>query len=185
MKNCKAATYAKCDTKTGLCNSCDPSTDPSCKYTKDYCDASCKKAVLPAGEYRAVEINKGFARGEWDFTFHTDNTVTFGFGKYVWKAKVADVPTPPQEGTGMRFTLTAVPAAGAPFGGTVGQNLDGLYKTSAGQQAVTKFFYLGLSMPAGPAAADFDDAMTKLEFVLVGCKKDGEQNCDFSKTQLQ
>jgi hypothetical protein len=139
--------------------------------------------VLPAGEYRAISINKAFKRGEFDFTFKTDNTAVFGLnGEDKYTAKVVPAQVTPSEGRGFQLQLTAVPAD-APFGGKVGDNLEGLYTTSGGHFAVTKYFYLALGLPNAAAAESFDDGMLKLEFVLVACKKDGEQNCDFSSVR--
>jgi len=185
MTNCQAVSYALCNVMTGQCESCDPAKDPKCIYTQAYCNASCHKEVIPAGEYRAISINQQFKRGEFDFTFKDDGTVTFKFGTFQYAATVSNAPAPPAEGMSIRFTLTSVPSAsGAPFPASVGQTMDGLYTTSPGQQGVTKYFYLGLGLPSSDMATSFDDGMVKLEFVLTACKQDGQNNCDFSSVKL-
>lgn len=69
----------------------------------------------------------------------------------------------------------------APLALKVGDVLDGLYITLDGEQSETQIFYLALGMP-GNGATSFDDGMTKLEFVLIGCKDN--VNCDFSPAQI-
>lgn len=55
---------------TGVCEACN-TTDPDCRYTTDYCDASCHKSEA-LGIYRGIQINQvgsfafsklNFARG--------------------------------------------------------------------------------------------------------------------------
>jgi hypothetical protein len=73
---CKPATYANCLQDVGICQTCDPNTDPSCIYTEDYCNASCHKS-FEEGVWRGIMISQNYAAGEWDFTFHDEASVSF------------------------------------------------------------------------------------------------------------
>jgi hypothetical protein len=61
MKNCKASPYAKCDTLTGQCKTCNNTQDPTCLYTKDFCDATCSmraKCNTTSGKCEPCDASK-------------------------------------------------------------------------------------------------------------------------------
>ena len=180
LKNCQPAQFALCNYSTGTCASCTVGSDPNCKYTKDYCIASCKK-IDAVGVFRGNQINKNYLRGEYDFTFNSDGTVAFWLfatPEQKYEATYTQGGSV-QEGVPIIFTMTMAPSGG-PLPVKVGDILDGLFLSMNDQEDTTTFLYLGLGIVNNPAVS-FDDAMSKLEFVLAKCLGTaGSVPCDFS-----
>jgi hypothetical protein len=157
-----------------------------CKYTNDYCNASCKK-IDATGTFRGNQINSGYTRGEFDFTFYPDGTVAFWLfaspemkyeARYSQGGQVS-------EGASIVFTITAVPVGGPLGPMQVGDVLGGLFLDINDEEDVTEFMYLGLGTTSTPATS-FDMAMTSgnLEFVLVKCRSPVGVPCDFSSATV-
>jgi len=184
LVNCHAVQFAKCNVVTGICESCQEGT-PGCIFTADQCKASCQKSDL-IGVYRGIQINTGFKITEWDFSFYPDGKVAF-----------RDTTDPTQiyhalysnggqatQGKPVSFLITEAPDAGAlPLHD--GDTVQGMSLTQTGYAGVTKFMYLGMGLPGNPAT-NFDDAMSKLEFVLISCLdgKSPADGCDFGTAQV-
>ena len=79
-------------------------------------------------------------------------------------------------------TAAAVQLRSAGFSLKVGDKLKGVYATKEGQNHITAFMYLALSLPNGAAASTFDDGMTKIEFNMASCKDTSV--CDFSSSSV-
>ncbi len=84
------------------------------------------------------------------------------------------------EGRPIIFVITRAPDGG-PLPLQINNNIRGLFTVQDGEEGVTRFMNLGLGLNLKPATT-FDDAMTKLEFVLVSCK--GAAHCDFSAAKV-
>jgi hypothetical protein len=86
------------------------------------------------------------------------------------------------EGRPINLILTLAPSMG-PLPLQVKDNIQGLFTVQDGEESVTRFLNLGLGLanPAAPATT-FDDAMGKLEFVLISCK--GTTHCDFTPAKV-
>lgn len=179
LTNCVPPAYAKCNYTSGLCNSCTPgASDPDCKYTQGYCQASCKQ-IDATGNYRGNQINAQYTRGEYDFSFYPDGTVAFWLFATPEVKYVASFTQGGQvsEGSSIVFTLTKAPAGG-PLAMKVGDVLSGLFLDINDEEDVTAFLYLGLGAPNAPATS-FDMAMTTFEWVLVKCRGT-DIPCDFT-----
>jgi len=182
-QNCHTVQFAKCNPYTGTCQSCQQ-TDPDCKYTVDYCLASCQKSNL-IGVWRGIQINKGFKVAEWDFTFYPDGKVAFvstidSSSKYEALFSEAGKST---EGRPVTFFITMAPAGG-PLPISVQNSLGGLFTVQDGEEGVTRFLNLGLGVTPSAPATTFDDAMTKLDFVLISCKSATGTGCDFTAAKV-
>jgi len=179
--NCHSVQYAKCNPSTGQCESCQP-TDPGCQYTVDYCLASCQKSNV-LGTWRGIQINKKFIVAEFDFTFYPDGKVAFvstsnSSAKYEANFFEGGQST---EGRPIILVISSAPDSG-PLPLQKDNNIRGLYLVHEGEEGITRFMSLGLGLNLNPATT-FDDAMGKLEFLLVSCKPDGS-NCDFSAAKV-
>jgi hypothetical protein len=195
--------FAACDTTTGTCVPCKIGS-PGC-LAKENCKIACK--IVPHhklnGTYRAIEISKAFTRGEFDFTFRADDSLDMAFHPADDVSKgpkwelTSDAAAVPIEGLGdtlggtIGFTVKKVSAGdklvtdelkAAGFSLKVGDKLKGMYATKAGQDGVTAFMYMALSLPNAAAATGFDDGMMKIEFNMVACKDTG--TCDFTSSSV-
>jgi len=180
-ENCHTVQFAKCDPVTGSCQSCTQGSDPSCQYTADYCKASCQKSNL-MGIWRGIQINKGFKVAEFDFTFYPDGKVTFvstANSSAVYEALFTEGGVT-SEGRPVIFVITVAPTQG-PLPIQMNNNLRGLFTVNDGEQGITRFMYLGLGFNLVPATT-FDDAMSKMEFVLISCKT--ATHCDFTAAKV-
>jgi len=153
------------------------------------------------GTYRAIEISSEFLRGEFDFTFR-DNGVDMAYhaGDDLtgpkWELQSVDgsfkkLGSDVRDGAMIGFKVTKksgvtpdeLKATG--FDPAVGDYMKGIYATKVGQEQVTAFMYMALSLPSTNAddkATSFDDGMSKLEFNMVACKDTG--TCDFSSASV-
>ena len=193
---CKSQTFAKCNTTDYKCYECQRFVDPKCTLVKANCDTLCKppKPTNETVVYRGIEISSNFVRGEWDFTFYPDKTVSFGFqdgngGQAMWEATSGSSFEAGSAATqSIMLTVTKVNAGtSAPAGLPalkVGDKLSGIYEDKNGQYIVTDYKYLALSMPGGTTPADFDAGMSDLEFVLTKCHGKDASQCDFSTAQV-
>jgi hypothetical protein len=187
-KNCVAPGYAKCNTQTGKCQECNQTTDPDCRYTKDYCDASCRP-VSPSGLYRGVSIAKGFKQGEWDFDMTVAGAAKITIypeGSGAMEAYEAlpafDGTSQSADGSPIAFTFTSVPSGGSmPF--KTGDKLSGMYKKQPGQQGIFTLVTIGTGKANQAAPASFDDAMQDgYVWRLYACKQAGANGCNFDST---
>lgn len=85
-----------------------------------------------------------------------------------------------KEGRPIIFVVTHAPEVG-PLPIQTTNNLRGLFTVTDGEEGVTRFLNLGLGLNLNPAVT-FDDAMTKMEFVLVSCKS--ATHCDFTAAKV-
>jgi len=179
-QQCHAVQFAKCNPVTGQCESCQQG-EPGCQYTVDYCKASCQKSNL-LGVWRGIQINKNFKIGEFDFTFYPDGLVSFVStinSSAIYQAQYNEAGTS-AEGRPIIFVVKTAPANG-PLPLSQNDNIRGLFTVQDGEEGITRFMNLGLGFNLRPATT-FDDAMTKLEFVLVSCK--GQDHCDFTPAKV-
>jgi hypothetical protein len=197
---CEPPKLARCDTKTGKCLPCTIGS-PGCMVAAN-CKIGCKPTGNLNGTYRAIEISKQFTRGEFDFTFNSDDTLDMAFHpaddvSVGPKWELTEGTTVPIEGLGdtpgamISFTVKKVAAGdklvedelkAAGFSLKVGDKLKGVYVTKTGQNGVAAFMYMALSLPNAAAATGFDDGMLKIEFNMVSCKETG--TCDFSSSSV-
>ena len=84
------------------------------------------------------------------------------------------------EGRPIIFVITQAPSSG-PLPLQKDNNIRGLYLVHDGEDSITRFMSLGMGFNLQPATT-FDDAMDKMEFVLVSCK--GASHCDFSAAKV-
>jgi len=149
---------------------CDP-VSVSCKKTKDgvplqVCKDQCKAVpIVPIqlqGKYfRGLQINQGYAKGEWDANF-TKTSVT------VWD------PT----GKSITGTVSMI-GTYLVVRWSSGSSISSLWQYQGG--AVTDFFSWAWSAPNGPAPLTFDAAMNSkgmTEYQFVTCPQ-GSQSCKF------
>eukprot|EP00053_Salpingoeca_punica_P019581 m.199638 g.199638 ORF g.199638 m.199638 type:complete len:435 (+) comp17685_c1_seq4:3725-5029(+) len=185
--NCQPATYAKCNQETGQCQECDPTTDPSCIYTSDYCNASCHQS-FDEGVWRGIEISQAYKYGEWDFTFYDEQTVGFWLHDSRDLKYMAAVERPSRDsplnadGASIFFTITQAPvAANLPLPGvTLNSVLSGIFKVQPDETSFTQFMYLALSLPKSSQITTFNDGMQAFEWVLTGCAKGAATSvCNF------
>jgi hypothetical protein len=186
-KNCKAESFAKCDTSTGKCKECNQSAaDPDCKNTMDFCNATCKGGGdQVTGVFRGIQINQGFHVGEWDFDFSGQGSVKITFTgdeQQVYAATPTVSGGSAGQASPITLKFTAVPAGNNFLGVKSGDVLKGIFKKEDGQSQVFQIMHLATAKTAGEAApADFKAAMASgYEFDLFACKKEGEGGCDFS-----
>jgi len=189
-KDCHPEEYAKCNTKDGKCYTCNKTAeDPECLYTKDVCNADCKKQGQINGVWRGVQINKGFVVGEWDFDFTVADLcrITFTGDKqevYMTKPTLSDGASSGTSTATFEFD-TAVP--GNILGVKSGDKLNGIFQKFDGQSDVFEVMYLATAKTSGdPAPKDFESAMSDgFEFDLYSCKSNGQAGCDFTQFATQ
>jgi len=193
--DCGTTKYAKCEPTNGTCIPCSLG-EPGCMVEAN-CKIDCKKATGVNGTYRAIEISNDFIRGEFDFTFRSDAVDLM----YHPAGDASDGPkweleTVSMEGVnggamiGFKVTKQSGSEVGADlkaagFEPKVGDYMKGLYATKVGQEQLTAFMYLALSLPSTSdtdAASSFDDGMSKLEFNMVACKD--TTVCDFGSASV-
>jgi hypothetical protein len=174
--NCSAAeSTVKCDTYSGKCVPVPKGTPGA--TTAYECAHQCKGA-RPTGTYRAVAINSGFLRGEFDFTFYDDNTVH-------WRDTSGRVTV-----AALHSGAEAVESGAVAVDGTVTKSGDSILpvgkkfysimkRDENGDDGIGKFIFHGFD--TAPVAS-FADAMGKTEWIMVGCKT--KENCDFSKVEV-
>jgi len=140
-------------------------------------------------------------RGEFDFTFHetgldlmyhTADDVTEGSKWELETVDNTDLGDSGMPGAMIGFKVTKKSGTPTPaelksagFDPTVGDYMKGIYATKDGENQLTAFMYMALSLPStstSDRATDFDDGMTKLEFNMVACKD--TTVCDFSSTAV-
>jgi len=183
LVNCHLVQFAKCNPLNGACEVCVQGT-PGCLYTADYCKASCKKTDL-YGVFRGIQINKGFKVTEWDFTFYPDGKAAFRSTTdltQIYEALYSSSGTTKQ-GLPISMLITSAPVGG-PLPLNARDSISGMTIVSTSYTGLTKFLYMGLGLP-GSAATTFDDAMDKLEFVLITCADStGASGCNFEVARV-
>eukprot|EP00656_Telonema_subtile_P045034 TRINITY_DN512_c0_g2_i2.p1 TRINITY_DN512_c0_g2~~TRINITY_DN512_c0_g2_i2.p1 ORF type:complete len:454 (+),score=141.60 TRINITY_DN512_c0_g2_i2:499-1860(+) len=165
--------YAICDTYAGTCNPV-PKGTPNATTAYE-CSHSCLNKK-PLGTYRAVAINTGFVRGEYDFTFYDDNSLH-------WRAPDGKVSVASVKGSQQPVEADAISIEGtvtkSDDATIVGKKIYALFKKDEqGNDGIVRNIFLGLSFSP---VASFDSAMAQLEWVALGCKADapaGECNFD-------
>jgi len=173
--NCTTAeTYAVCDKYAGTCKPV-PAGTPHAQ-TKYECSHNCI-AAKPTGTYRGVAINVAFPRGEYDFTFYDDDTMH-------WRTPDGKVSVAKLTGGSESVESDAIAVDGtitkSDDPSKVGKKFFGLQKKDdQGNDNIGKFIFHGLDFSP---VSTFDAAMSKTEWVMVGCKAQGE--CDFTKAQV-
>lgn len=202
---CQVAQLARCNATSGKCEPCKEGSTGCVE--KANCNIDCKK-IKPHGlngTYRAIEISKAFTRGEFDFTFRSDNSVDMMYhpaddvsAGAKWELAAGDAnaitalahtDTP---GATIEFTVKKASSSSSAvvnsqleamgFSLKVGDKLKGVYATKDGENHVTAFMYMALSLPNAAAATDFDDGMSKIEFNMAACKD--ASVCDFSSSSV-
>jgi hypothetical protein len=166
--------YAKCDAYSGTCTPASKTTPGA--TTKYECEHQCK-ATKPTGTYRAIAINAKFSRGEYDFTFYDDNTMH-------WKAPDGTVSVASltagsevveKDATAVDGTITK-----STDGSLVGKKIYAIFKRDEqGNDDIGKYIFHGFDFAP---VSTFDAAMSKTEWVMLGCKS-GEL-CDFSSVAV-
>jgi hypothetical protein len=169
-------TYAKCDAYAGQCKPVAAGTPGA--VTKYECEHTCKGA-RPTGTYRAVAINKGFMRGEYDFTFYDDNTLHWRTpdGKTAVAALTSGSEVVEKDAVAVDGTITK-----SSDPSIMGKKIYAIFKQdSNGNDNIGKFLFHGFDF--APDVPSFDAAMTKTEWIMLGCK-DGAATCDFSSRKV-
>jgi hypothetical protein len=175
--NCSSAdTTVKCDGYSGKCIPV-PAGTPGAQ-TQYECEHHCKGA-RPTGTYRAVNIAAKFKRGEYDFTFYDDNTLHWRDPSGL--VTVASLKSGAEAVEKDAFAVDGtVTKSGDPQNFPVGTKVYSIMKRDEqGNDGIGKFIFHGFDLSP---VASFADAMSKTEWIMVGCKT-GE-NCDFSKVQV-
>jgi hypothetical protein len=174
--NCSTtSSFVKCDRYAGKCIPV-PKGTPNATTAYE-CAHKCTGS-RPTGTYRAVAINSKFTRGEYDFTFYDDNTVHWRdpdgvvtVAALTSGSEVVEKDAVPVDGT---ITKSGDPTV-------VGKRFYAILKRDAqGNDNIGKFIFQGFDFAP---VATFDAAMTKTEFVMVGCKP--KEECDFSKVEVK
>ena len=140
------------------------------------------------GLWRGVQINKGYAQGEWDFDFSEVSVTVTQPDKTKWEADVLEYKNPAAAGAGNPAEVWLAFKAGAFAGKMMKGKFD---ETAAGGQAPeTENVFLGFgkagSSEAATAPDSADEAMAGNGFqayVLSKCK-DGLPNCKFEPSSL-
>jgi hypothetical protein len=167
--------YAICDHYAGTCTPTANKSAPGAQ-TKYDCSHTCTPNILE-GIYRAVAINSGFERGEWDFSFYSNASVHWSSpAGHVTVASLAGSSQAVEHGA---FAVEAT-VLRSDDPGMKNKKLYALFRPDGqGNDGLVKDLFLGMaSAPVG----SFDAAMAKTEFVMVGCQNG--VGCDFSKVQV-
>jgi len=163
-------TYAICDTYAGKCNPVPKGTPGA--VTKYECSHKCIGAK-PLGTWRAVAINAGFTRGEYDFTFYDDNTLH-------WRDAAGKVTVVALKGSEEPVEVGAVSVEGTVTKSNdpsiKGKKVYALFKhDDQGDDKIAKNLFFGLGFAP---VKSFGVAQANLDFVQVGCKDSTECNFD-------
>lgn len=132
------------------------------------CAHNCKN-IAPTGTWRGIQVSTGFKRGEWDFTFYTNDTLHWrsADGK-TYQAKVYGFNATENVDKTMQITGEVV---------STKEKFFGLYKVDdQGDDKLIDMLFWG----QGPKSlSSFDEAMDASLVLLNSCRK-GMSACDFS-----
>jgi len=169
-------TYAICDRYAGTCTPVAPGTPNA--TTKYECSHTCTGS-RPTGTYRAVAINSNFMRGEYDFTFYDDNTMHWRSpdGKVAVAKLTAGDEAVEKDAVAVDGEVTA-----ADDKTIIGKKVYLIMKRDdQGNDDIGKFIFNGFDFAP---VLNFDDAMAKTEWVMLGCKKE-DKLCDFTSVEVK
>jgi len=152
---------------------------PGCTSTQYECQHNCQ-AAKPDGTYRGVSISENFLRGEYAFTFYTDNTLH-------WRAPDGKTAVTTLKGGAEHVEDGATALDGvitkSDDPSILGKSIFVIMKKDeipGSSDGIAKYVFQGLDFSP---VATFDAAMTKSEWVMVGCMPN--EDCDFSIVEVK
>jgi len=170
-----AETYSICDEWTKQCK---PAAKGSKGAMTSYeCQHTCVGSKV-TGTYRAISISAKFTRGEYDMTFYDDATmhVKGPDGKTMVLSLASSQQAVEKGAMSVEGTVTK-----SEDSSMMGKKFYMILKTDEqGNDGIAKFMFQGRD---SAPVADFGSAMSKSEWIMVGCKE-GEP-CDFSSVAVK
>lgn len=184
----------KCNSKSGGIPgnfTCEEATAEEGGNEKATCLEKCvapkPEPVTPAflkGLWRGVQINKGYAQGEYDFDFGENKVTVTQPDKTKWEADVFQYMDPGAPADGIKAQVWLQFSAGPASGKTMKGKFD--ERVSGGDAPETQNVFLGFGKPGSDADAkvpdDADAAMAgsgMTAYVLAKCDPD-KPNCEFT-----
>ena len=163
-----------CNPFSGQCVATTNSTPGA--TTKYICEHNCT-SIAPLGTWRGVEVNVGFVRGEWDFTFYNDSTLH-------WRRPDGATFMAKLDGLNMSAGLDNTIQISGVVDTSPAQDIFAVFRIdNQGNDKIVDMLFWGQSNSSFPA--DFPSAMTNgnTMHILNACRGSAS-NCDFSKSAV-
>lgn len=164
-----------CNPFSGQCVQATNSTPGA--TTKYICEHNCT-SIAPLGTWRGVEVNVGFVRGEWDFTFYNDSSLH-------WRRPDGATFMASLDGLNMTQGLdNTIQITGKIESVSPAQEIYAVFRIdNQGNDMLVDMLFWGQSNSSMPA--DFESTMVggNTMHIMNACRGSAS-NCDFSSSQV-